>query len=90
MIVKCSNEKKEIAFISFEKIVLDFFLSKHENFLMKVREIFRSLDYDDDGILSRSELVNSLGYLDPINTNTYTYGPSILLLEIFTYIHKTP
>jgi hypothetical protein len=63
------SDKKsgKIAFVRFEKIVLDFFLSQHEAFLTKVRQIWKSLDADDDGLLTHQELANTLGYIDPMN-----------------------
>lgn len=67
IILNKANAKRQVPYSLFEKIVLDFFLSQHENFLGKTRQIFKSLDVDDDGLLSPSELANTMGYIDPMN-----------------------
>lgn len=35
--------------------------------MTKVRQIFKSLDVNDDGMLTHTELANTLGYIDPMN-----------------------
>ena len=50
-----------------EKLLLDFFLSKHEKYLSRVKEIFNSLDVDDDGLIGPEQFKEALGYIDPMN-----------------------
>lgn len=50
-----------------EKLVLDFFLSKHEKYLSRVKDIFNSLDEDDDGVIGPEQFKEALGYIDPMN-----------------------
>ena len=42
-----------IDFYAYEKIVLDFLISKYEKSIEKVTKIFKSLDHDEDGVLNR-------------------------------------
>ena len=64
---EATGNPKQVQYTLFEKVVQDFFLSQHENFLAKTRQIFKSLDVDDDGLLSPNELANTIGYIDPMN-----------------------
>lgn len=65
--VLCRIEDNKVAFSIVEKLVLDFFLSKHEKYLSRVKEIFNSLDDDDDGVIGPEQFKEALGYLDPMN-----------------------
>lgn len=56
-----------IDFYAYEKIVLDFLISKYEKSIEKVTKIFKSLDHDEDGVLNRAELGNTLSCIDPTN-----------------------
>jgi len=76
-------ETGTISYKKFEKIVLDFFLSQHENFLSKTRQIFKSLDVNDDGILQQHELVNSIGYIDPMNELKFAKEEFVQLCDPF-------
>lgn len=50
-----------------ERLILDFFLSKHEKYLSRVKDIFNSLDRDDDGIINRADFCESIGFIDPMD-----------------------
>lgn len=46
---------------------MDFFLHKHEKYLSRVKDIFNSLDEDDDGVIGAEQFKETLGYIDPMN-----------------------
>lgn len=47
--------------------MLDFFLSKHEKYLSRVKDIFNSLDANDDGVIDSALVREAVGYIDPMN-----------------------
>lgn len=49
------QEKKRIRFSAVEKIILDFQLKSHENFLEKFMGLFKQVDKDQNGIVDENE-----------------------------------
>lgn len=60
-------EGNKVSFQRLERLILDFFLHKHENYLSRVKDIFNSLDDDDDGVIGIEQFKETLGYIDPMN-----------------------
>ena len=56
-----------MVFKVLEKLILDFFLNKHEKYLSRVKDIFNSLDLDDDGRITPDKFKESLGFIDPMD-----------------------
>ena len=56
-----------VAFATVERLILDFFLSKHEKYLSRVRDIFHSLDPDDDGVIGPAQFIEALSFVDPMD-----------------------
>jgi len=67
LIQKCDQETGLVDFYGYEKIVLDFLIRKREKAIEKVRETFKLIDHDDDGVLDQIELENTLSCIDPTN-----------------------
>lgn len=42
-------------------------MSKHEKYLSRVKDIFNSLDVDDDGRITPEKFKEALGFIDPMN-----------------------
>jgi Ca2+-binding EF-hand superfamily protein len=59
------QEKRRIKFSTFQKIILDFQLKSHENFLYKFIEKFKLVDKDQNGIIDEQELRQLIKYIDP-------------------------
>jgi len=47
-----ANKDQKLFFSEFMKCVLDFQLAEHEKFLKKFRQIFKTIDNDNNGILN--------------------------------------
>ena len=63
----CRIEEGHISYKILERLILDFFLNKHEKYLSRVKDIFNSLDDNDDGIISVERIKEALSYIDPMN-----------------------
>ena len=52
----------------FRKIILDFQLQEHERFLIKFTNLFKSVDNDQDGIISEVQFKNLLQLMNVFDT----------------------
>jgi Ca2+-binding EF-hand superfamily protein len=59
------QEKKRIKYVAFQKIILDFQLKSHENFLINFIEKFRQVDSDQNGIVDEAEFRKLIKTIDP-------------------------
>lgn len=61
------QEKKRIKYVAFQKIILDFQLKSHENFLINFIEKFKQVDSDQNGIVDESEFRRLIKIIDSQN-----------------------
>ena len=47
-----SKQSSKLMYSDLRKIILDFQLQEHERFLIKFTNLFKSVDRDQDGIIS--------------------------------------
>ena len=88
------NDKEyKILYSDFLKILLDFQLKNHENYLKKFTNLFHSIDQDMNGILNEEEFklllkqmnIDSYFYskllhiIDPNNLQTFTYSECVTM-----------
>lgn len=59
------QEKKRIKYFYFQKIILDFQLKSHENFLTNFIDKFRQVDSDQNGIVDENEFRKLIKLVDP-------------------------
>ena len=75
------QEKKRIKFSVFQKIILDFQMKSHENFLNSFIEKFRTIDRDQNGIIDEQELRHLLKIVDPRNEMSIKVEDMLDLLD---------
>lgn len=61
------QEKKRIKYVAFQKIILDFQLKSHENFLINFIEKFKQVDTDQNGIVDETEFRKLIKTIDSQN-----------------------
>jgi Ca2+-binding EF-hand superfamily protein len=69
------KENKNISYNSFLKIILDFQIKSRVNFLKNFTYLFKSVDSDNNGIISENEfltLMNTISYQQKINLEPIT------------------
>ena len=69
------QENKNISYKIFLKIILDFQIKSRVNFLKKFTYLFKSVDSDNNGILSENEfftLMNTISYQQKVNLEPVT------------------
>ena len=49
------SRKAPVLYSDFEKIILDFQLLQHEQFLQKFTDLYKSVDRDTDGVIDEEE-----------------------------------
>lgn len=62
-----ANKENKFLWTEFTKAVLDFQLHEHEKFLKKFRQIYKTVDTDNNGILNEHEftrLIQMMGICD--------------------------
>lgn len=85
-----SSQTNKLLYSDFKKVILDFQLQEHERFLIKFTNLFKSVDRDQDGIISEiqfqellrmmnvledeSEIESLLAQVDPDNNKKMTYS----------------
>lgn len=92
-----SKQQSKLRYEDFKKIILDFQLQEHERFLFKFTNLFKSVDHDQDGVISElqfKELLNIMNVLesedeieallhqvDPFNNKKMTYSEVVVALS---------
>mmetsp|Transcript_26526 Transcript_26526/g.35480 ORF Transcript_26526/g.35480 Transcript_26526/m.35480 type:complete len:146 (-) Transcript_26526:264-701(-) len=92
-----SKQSSKLLYADFRKIILDFQLQEHERFLVKFTNLFKSVDRDQDGVISEvqfSELLRIMNVLDdegeieallaqvdPFNNKKMTYSEVVVALS---------
>ena len=69
------QENKNILYKSFLKIILDFQIKSRVNFLKRFTYLFKSVDSDNNGIISENEfltLLNTVSYQQKVDLEPYT------------------
>ena len=85
-----SSQTNKLLWTDFKKVILDFQLQEHERFLIKFTNLFKSVDRDQDGVISEvqfqellrmmnvledeSEIDALLSKIDPFNNKKMTYS----------------
>ena len=92
-----ARANSKLQYSDFRKIILDFQLQEHERFLIKFTNLFKSVDNDQDGVISEiqfkdllsmmnvldseEEIENLLAQVDPFNNKKMTYSDVVLVLS---------
>jgi len=92
-----SKQSSKLLYADFKKIILDFQLQEHERFLIKFTDLFKSVDRDQDGVISEvqfkemlrlmnvldteEEIEKLLAQVDPFNNKKMTYSEVVLVLS---------
>jgi Ca2+-binding EF-hand superfamily protein len=69
------QDNKNISYKTFSKIILDFQIKSRVNFLKKFTYLFKSVDSDNNGVISENEfltLMNTISYQQKINLEPVT------------------
>jgi len=99
-----SKQTNKIQYTDLQKIILDFQLAKHENYLKKFTTLFKEMDTRREGILKEAEfrqLINRmeipvtekdiqrfLQRVDPYNNQKITYSECLALFSSVVFIPK--
>ena len=91
------KQNSKLQYSDFQKIILDFQLQEHERFLIKFTNLFKSVDNDQDGVISEvqfkdllrmmgilqseEEIESLLAQVDPDNNQKMTYSEVVLVLS---------
>jgi len=59
-ILNGSKLLSKLQYNDFKKIILDFQLQEHERFLIKFTDLFKSVDNDQDGVISEVQFKDLL------------------------------
>ena len=58
------ESQKQIEYKKFEKIILDFQLKSHHNFLSNFLNLFRKVDQDQNGVIDEDEFIQLIQFLE--------------------------
>ena len=92
-----SKQGSKLLYSDFQKIVLDFQLSTHENYLKKFTKLFKEIDTERDGVLNETgfriiidrmqipaeekDIQRFLQRIDPYNNEKITYSECLALFS---------
>ena len=92
-----TKQSSKLQYADFKKIILDFQLQEHERFLIRFTDLFKSVDNDQDGVISEvqfkdllrmmniipteDEIEDLLAKVDPDNNKKMTYSEVVLVLS---------
>ena len=92
-----SKRNAALDYKDFKKIILDFQLQEHERFLVKFTNLYKSIDNDQDGVISEVQFKDMIGMMnvleteeeiemllhkvDPFNNKKMTYSEVVLMLS---------
>ena len=96
-VVTGARQSSKLQYSDFKKIILDFQLQEHERFLIKFTNLFKSVDNDQDGVISEvqfkdllrmmnvlqteDDIEQLLAQVDPFNNKKMTYSEVVLVLS---------
>ena len=96
-VVSGARQSSKLQYTDFKKIILDFQLQEHERFLIKFTNLFKSVDNDQDGVISEvqfkdllrmmnvlqteDDIEQLLAQVDPFNNKKMTYSEVVLVLS---------
>ena len=96
-VVSGARQSSKLQYSDFKKIILDFQLQEHERFLIKFTNLFKSVDNDQDGVISEvqfkdllrmmnilqteEDIEQLLAQVDPFNNKKMTYSEVVLVLS---------
>ena len=96
-VVTGARQSSKLQYTDFKKIILDFQLQEHERFLIKFTNLFKSVDNDQDGVISEvqfkdllrmmnvlqteDDIEQLLAQVDPFNNKKMTYSEVVLVLS---------
>lgn len=100
-----TKQSQKLKYKDFLKLILDFQLQEHERFLIKFTDLFKSVDNDQDGVISEvqfkdlltmmnvmeseADIEQLLAHVDPYNNKKMTYSEVVLVLSSQT-VPKDP
>ena len=66
--VSGARQSSKLQYSDFKKIILDFQLQEHERFLIKFTNLFKSVDNDQDGVISEVQFKDLLRMMNVLQT----------------------